>query len=106
MIIKMLEIGEEKYTRNVNNIFRLISSSKYYDDFGKMKVYGIEVRYGNCTESIEDISISKEVVISLLQKLETEKCSLLHFKDVVEDFVIDQIIFGCIYSTNHQYSPS
>ena len=72
-------------------LYTLTSTIKYFDDFGKIKVYGIEVRSGDCTEKIEDISISKEVVISLLQKLETEKCSPLHFKDVVEDFVIDQI---------------
>lgn len=75
-----------------HNIYRLTSSSKYFDDFGLIKVYGIEVRYGNVVEQIEDISSSEEVVISLLQKLATEKCSPLHFKDVVEDFVCEYII--------------
>ncbi len=93
MLITRETLGQTfQETSDVQNYFRLTSYSKNFIDFGIMKVYGIEVRCGNVIERIEDISINKEVVISLLEKLETEKCSPLHFKDVVDDFVIDQII--------------
>lgn len=88
---EMPEIATSQKTQEVN-LYRLTSTTKYFDEIGRIKVYGIEVRYGDFTERIEDISISKEVVIALLQKLEREKCSPLHLKNVVEDFVIDQSI--------------
>lgn len=71
------------------NLYMLTSTTKYFDEIGRIKVYGIEVRHGDITERIEDISSRKDIVINLLKKLETEKCSPLHFNDVVEDFVCD-----------------
>lgn len=78
--------------KSVHNIYRLTSTTKYFDELGRIEVYGIEVRYGDIAERIEDISSKKEIVIILLQKLETGICSPLHFINVVEDFIIDQII--------------
>lgn len=88
---EMPKIAASQKTQEVY-LYILTSTTKYFDEIGKIKVYGIEVRHGDITERIEDISSRKDIVISLLKKLETDKCSLLHFKDVVEDFVIDQMI--------------
>lgn len=87
------EMPEQTFqdAREVDYLYRITSTTKLFDDIGR-KVYGIEVRYGDITERIEDISSSKDIVITLLQKLITEKCSPMHFRDVVEDFVTDYII--------------
>ncbi len=79
-------------TQEFQYLYRLIYTIKFFDNVGRKKVYGIEIRYGDIIEKIEDISSVKKIVITLLQKLEAEKCSPLHLKDVVDDFVIDQII--------------
>ncbi len=91
MTRKVPEIGVAQKTQEVC-LYRLTSTTKYFDEIGRIKVYCIEVSYGNITEKIEDISTRKDIVINLLKKLETEKCSQLHFINVVQDFIIDQII--------------
>jgi N-acetylglutamate synthase-like GNAT family acetyltransferase len=89
--VVMRKVQESQETQEVENLFILTSTSKFFEGIGKKQVYGIEVQ-SILKERVDDISSDKNLVISLLQKLAEEQCSPLHLKDVIEDFVIDQSI--------------
>ena len=82
---------ESQETSEVEQLYILTSTTKFFEGIGSRKVFGIEVQ-SILKKSVDDISSDKNLVLSLLQKLAEEQCSPLHLKDVVEDFIIDQSI--------------
>lgn len=44
---------------------------------------------GQVIESIDDISTNQQAVLSLVDRLNQCEASLIHFKDIVYDFVAD-----------------
>ena len=77
-------------TQEDQNLYILTSSKKFFEDIGTRVVYGIIAKSDSITESVEDISSNKDVVLSILQKLSEEQCSPIHLRDVVEDFLVSQ----------------
>ncbi|HBL85057.1 MAG: hypothetical protein A2Y17_02440 [Clostridiales bacterium GWF2_38_85] len=67
--------------------YNLIVTNKTIEDFGEVKVYGIEICADDMYERVDDISSNANIVVQLLRILEDNNCSPLHLKDVVEDFL-------------------
>ncbi len=89
--VVLKKVHESRATPEVENLYTLTSTTKFFEDCGRKKVYGIEVR-SVYKERVDDISSDKDEVLSLLQQLAESECSPLHLKDVVEDFLVDRDI--------------
>lgn len=57
---------------------------------GKIKTYGIAVmQNGSILDCLEDITVNRQDNQKLRAILEKEEASILHFRDIVSDFVAE-----------------
>ena len=69
--------------------YRVIQTTVTDEDGTPYPTYGIEAvdQSGNVLRSIPDISLDLAAVTALAQKMNTHRLALVHFLDVVEDFL-------------------
>ena len=69
--------------------YRIIQTTVTDEDGTSYPTYGIEAinDRGAVLKSVSDISLNKEAVTALAQKMNTHRLALVHFLDVVEDFL-------------------
>jgi len=69
--------------------YRVIQTEIADEDGILYPTYGIEAidQNGNILRQIPDISLDKPAVTTLAQKMNTHRLALVHFLDVVEDFL-------------------
>ena len=67
--------------------YKLTTTEKEIDDAGTVRVFGISIIADNCISHIEDISTDANAVTRLLNYLRENRCSPLHLRDVVEDYL-------------------
>ena len=70
-------------------IYRVIQTTVTDEDGILYPTYGIEAldQKGNLLEAIPDISLDRFAVLALAEKMNTHHLALVHFWDVVEDFL-------------------
>ena len=69
--------------------YTVIAEALYSEDIGDYISYGISVHTeGGEIERISDISDEQELVKGLAELCNREGLDVIHFKDVVEDFLI------------------
>ena len=69
--------------------YRVIQTTVTDEDGIPYPTYGIEAidQNGTVLQSIPDISLDLAAVTTLAQKMNTHRLALVHFLDVVEDFL-------------------
>ncbi|MDO4562403.1 MAG: DUF6514 family protein [Clostridia bacterium] len=67
-------------------MYSLIVNKTQIDDNGTVAIYGVE----HMEDKITDVSSEKETVLRILEQLNSCKVSHIHFKDVVEDLIVQQ----------------
>ena len=69
--------------------YRIIQTTVTDEDGIPYPTYGIEAvdQSGNVLRSIPDISLDLAAVTALAHKMNTHRLALVHFLDVVEDFL-------------------
>ena len=78
---------------NSRPVYRLIPDHLYHPEIGWYNSYGIHAFYGpQTTRTIHDVSVIKVHVELIVDKLNREKVELVHFQNVVEDY-LDGISF-------------
>ena len=67
--------------------YKLTTTEKEIDDVGTVRVFGISIIADNCVSHIEDISTDANAVTMFLNYLKDNRCSPIHLRDVVEDYL-------------------
>ena len=75
---------------NLKPTYRLVETKVTPEELGVYHTFGIEAVWGEkVLQRVEEISLHKDAIKTLIEKCNRGELSILHFMDVVEDFLAD-----------------